>query len=238
MAEELGWYRELIIDFKDGQRAVFEITRKPTGTHIPAVRNPAPWTKLGFQKCPCCPLPGDSGYCPAAISLQSTLDRLRHHMSTEVVTATAVDDAGRKETVTEPLQTVGGVLVQLAVFASECPIGRRVKPHLSGLSPFLSANDLIQQLTERIVAAGGDMDQFVKPLHEVFVYLLRRIVGGGEKTHEDAIPNSVVRIDAIAQALSFRARRLNEGLSEQLGWGRRKKLDTGLWNKFRGFFGG
>lgn len=232
---ELGWYTELFVQYADGKKERFEIERKPTGTHIPAVKSPAPWTKLGYRKCPCCPLPGDLGVCPAAISLQSTLDRLRHHTSTEVVTATIVDSAGRKESAAVPLQTVGGSLVQLAVFASECPVGRKLKPYLSGLSPFIAAPELIQKLMERIVAAGASVEQLAKPLHEVFVYLLSRLVDEGEKPHEDAIPNSVVRVDAIAQALAFRARRLNEEMAGQLGWTQKKP--DGFITKLKGFFG-
>ncbi len=238
MPGELGWFRELVIDFKDGQRATFEIERRPTGTHIPAVKSPAPWTKLGYRKCPCCPLPGDLGWCPAALSLQTTLERLRHRTSVEMVTATAIDERGRKETTTAPLQSVGAVLVQLAVFASECPVGRSVKPHLGGLSPFIPSTELIQALLDRIVAAGGDVEKLVKPLHEVFVYLLSRLSGGSGKANEDAIPNSVVRVDAIAQALAFRARRLSDEMSGQLGWTERKQRpQTGLWGKLRGLFG-
>lgn len=233
MLGELGWYRELLVDFPDGKHVRFEITRKQTGTHIPQVREPAPWTALGYQKCPCCPLPGEQGRCPAALSLQLTLDRLRHHASTEVVQATAIDDGGRSQTVTAPLQRIGAVLVQLSVFAGECPVGRRLKPHLSGLSPFLELNEFIPQVLNRLVADGSDVAQLVKPLHEVFIYLLKRLAGD-EKWHEDAIPNSVVSADALAQVLSFRARRLNNGLAGRLGWTEPKKPAPGFLRRLLG----
>lgn len=233
MLGELGWYRELLVDFPDGKQERFEITRKDTGTHIPQVRDPAPWTKLGYQKCPCCPLPGEQGRCPAALSLQATLDRLRHHASTEVVQATAVDEDGRRQTVTAQLQRVGAVLVQLSVFAGECPVGHRLKPHLSGLSPFLELNEFIPQVLGRLKAQGDDVLELVKPLHEVFIYLLKRLAGD-EKWHEDAIPNSVVSVDALAQVLSLRARRLNNGLAGRLGWVEKKAPPPGFWQRFLG----
>lgn len=238
MSGELGWYRELVIQFSDGKKTTVEIERRLTGTHVPIVRSPAEWTKLGYQKCPGCPIPGDLGWCPAALSLQATLDRLRDRTSIEMVTATATDDAGHKETITAPLQAVGAVLVQLAVFASECPVGRQLKPHMAGLSPFIDGNKLIQTLLERIIAAGGDAERMIKPLHEVFVHLLSRLSGRIE-SNADAIPNSVVRVDAIAQAVAFRAKRLNSELGAKLGWTASKKADEkpGLLGKIKGLFG-
>ncbi|MBI3551035.1 MAG: hypothetical protein HY077_00835 [Elusimicrobia bacterium] len=247
---EIGWYREIILEFEDGKRAHFEIERKPTGTVIPLVKGgPAPWTRLGFEKCPCCPLPGEGGSCPAALSLQTTLDRLRHHTSTEPVTATAIDERGRKQTVTWALQMVGAVLVELAVFSSECPVGRRVKPYLQGLSPFAASDELLSHVLKKILGANAGsvegaqkaVQEIIEPLRQVFVYLMRRLGGGSEQPHEDAIPNSIVHVDTFTQVLAFRARRLNEQMASELGWKDEPKSPSakpGLWSRLRDSFGG
>lgn len=221
--QPFGWYRKLTLKFADETRATMFIERRPTGTHVPAVSPPAPWTKLGFNKCPCCPLPGERGYCPAAISLQTTLDQLRYRSSTETVTAIAVDESGREQTVTAPLAAIGAILVQLAVLSSECPVGRKLKPHLKGLPPFADYNELLQHVLKGLFrtddAAGEgarqDIEEKVKPLHEVLVYLQRRLRGGDEPQH-DVIPNSIVRVDAWAQLLGMQAKALNEELTAKL----------------------
>ena len=217
------------------------IERRPTGTHTPLV-TPAPWTRLGFNKCPCCPLPGEGGSCPAALSMQTTLDGLRHRTSTETVTATAIDDQGRKQTVTWPLQLVGAIMVQLAVFSSACPVGRKIKPYLAGLPPFTSSDDLLQHILKKILGTQGgevlgtrrEIQEIIEPLRQVFVYLLRRL-RGDEQSHEDAIPNSIVHLDVLAQMLTFQADRLNKEMIEQMG-SQQAAESPGLWARLRSLF--
>jgi len=243
--EPISWYRELVLDFADGTSVTMLIERKPTGTHIPMV-SPAPWTKLGFNKCPCCPIPGERGACPAAVSMQTTLDQLRARTSTEIVTATAVDEQGRKQTVTAPLQMVGAIMVQLAVFSSECPVGRKLKPYLNGLPPFADSDELIQHVLKTLrggdeAAVEGsrkDIQDIIRPLHEVFVYLGRRL-RGGEEPHQDAIPNSIVHLDALAQMMAFQANRLNKQMAHTLGWEKKVQpaAPAGMWARLRSFFG-
>jgi hypothetical protein len=223
--QPFGWYRKLTLKFADETRATVFIERRPTGTHVPAVSPPAPWTKLGFNKCPCCPLPGERGYCPAAVSLQTTLDQFRYRTSTETVTATAVDEAGLEQTVTAPLAAIGAIMVQLAVLSSQCPVGRKLKPYLKGLPPFADYNELLQHVLKGLFgakdgAAEGarkDIEEVVRPLHEVLVYLQRRLRGGDEP-HQDVIPNSIVRVDAWAQLMRMEAERLNGELAAKLEW--------------------
>ncbi len=226
--EPIGWYRKLTLKFADGTRTTMFIERRPTGTHTPSVSPPAPWTKLGFNKCPCCPLPGERGYCPAALSLQTTLDQLRYRSSTEIVTANAVDEAGREQTVTAPLESIGAIMVQLAVISSQCPVGRKLKPHLKGLSPFADSGELLKYVLRGLLgnndgavdSARREIQEIVRPLQEVLVYLRRRLRGGDEPVH-DVIPNSIVRLDAWTQLLEFEANRLTEELAAKLAWGQK-----------------
>lgn len=177
---------------------------------------------------PLLPLPGERGVCPAAVSLQTTLDQLRYRNSTETVTATAVDESGREQTITAPLAAIGAILVQLAVLSSDCPIGHKLKPYLKGLPPFADYNELLQHVLKGLFGADDgkgvvtrrDIEEKVKPLHEVLVYLQRRLRGGDEP-HHDVIPNSIVRVDAWAQLLGMQAKALNDELRAKLDAGRK-----------------
>lgn len=258
-----GWYRELSIQFEDGSMEILHIQRKPTGTHIPLLREkPEPWTELKFHKCPGCPLPDVLPSCPAAISLQTTMSKLRARKSIERVKATAIDSKGRSQTVEWPLQAVGASLVQLAVFASGCPVGRRLKPYLEGLPPFVSSLDLSRRVATMILnkhggsieAAQQELGEVLAPLHDVFINLTSRIrMDEREKTEgmegmavlsRDAVPNSITAVDAFAQGLAFRANSLFAQLSVDLGWvggkgpakDAAKPEEGGVWKKLKGLF--
>lgn len=244
-ARPIGWYRELDLEFADGTSTHIAIERKSTGTHIPLVK-PAPWTRLGYYKCPLCPLPGEGGACPAALSMQETLDRLRHRTSTEMVKATATDDRGQKQTVSWPLQAVGSIMVQLAVFSSQCPVGHKVKPYLKGLPPFSQAGDLLKHVMANVLGTqGGEVEgarkeirEIIEPLRQVFEYLMLRL-RGDEKGNQDAIPNSIVQVDALTKILSLQANKLNDQMAAQLGTPPAAKPEEapekpGFWGKLFG----
>jgi len=230
------WFQEFRIEFADGSVETLHIERRDTGTHIPSRREkPLPWTKLPFHKCPSCTLPNGILFCPAAQSLQQTMAKLRSRTSTERVKATAVDARGNEQTVEWDLQSVGSALVQLAVFESACPVGYRLKPYLQGLPHFRSSKELMRHVTTKILekhggsveAARQELSEVLPPLKDVFICLMRRIrsqddADSGASAEEgvihDAIPNSVVQIDAVSQSFAMRADRLVDEISAELGW--------------------
>jgi len=234
------WFQELSIEFEDGSAELLRIERKPTGTHILRGR-PEPWTKLSFHKCPCCPLPEAMLTCPAARSLQTTMSELRSRKSYERVKASAVDIEGRSQTVEWDLQSVGSTLVQLAVFASGCPVGRKLKPYLKGLPPFVDTMGFSRHIAAVILkkhggsadAAGRELGEVLTPLHEVFLHLTRRIGAdqqersapeqGEESAFCDAVPNSITQADAFAQGLAMRADRLFSEITAEVGWAEAEK---------------
>jgi hypothetical protein len=232
------WYQQISIEFADGTVEVLHIERRETGTHIPSKREtPKDWTKLAFNKCPSCTLPGSFPFCPAALSLQGTMSKLRARRSIERVKATAVDGAGRSQTVERDLQTVGATLVQLAVFESACPAGYRLKPYLSGLPPFSDSMELMRHITRKILEKHGgsveasrqELSETLEPLQEVFIHLIKRLKkdvleanivdkATGSPSNNDAVPNSIIQVDAIAQRFSMRVDRLCDEISNELGW--------------------
>ncbi|MFH1183412.1 MAG: hypothetical protein V1755_00020, partial [Chloroflexota bacterium] len=107
------WYQELSLQFEDGSSEVLFLDMSRSGRHRPRKPTmPASWTKLEFEKCPCCTLPPEAGYCPAALSLEETILRLSSRTSHEHVTATSLDSENRRTTVQWPLQQVGAAFVQ------------------------------------------------------------------------------------------------------------------------------
>jgi hypothetical protein len=156
--------------------------------------------------------------------MQTTLDRLRHRTSTETVTATAIDDHGNKQTVSWPLQMVGSIMVQLAVFSSECPVGRRIKPYLNGLPPFTPSEGLLKHVMRAVLGsqagqvegAQKEIRDIIEPLRQVFEHLLLRL-RGDETASQDAIPNSIVHVDTLTQIMSFQANRLDGQMAASLG---------------------
>src|SRR6185295_6513939 len=104
------------------------------------------------------------------------------------------------------------------------------KPHLKGLSPFIATEELFKHLLRSILGSQeGDPEatqkvvkEVIQPLHQVFVYLFRRLSGLAGAAHEDAIPNSIVHVDALAQMMAFRAGRLNDQVTSELGWKKQK----------------
>lgn len=231
------WFQQLSIEFSDGTVEVLHIERRETGTHTPTLREkPAPWTMLPFHKCPSCSLPKGIYCCPAALSLQGTMGKLKRRSSTERVRATAVDAEGRAQTVEWDLQSVGSTLVKLAVFESACPVGYRLKPYLAGLPAFTDSLQLMRHVTRKILEKHGgsveasrqELAETLGPLAEVFVHLIRRIRSedgdagasagtDGTETIADAVPNSIVQLDSIARRFAMKADKLCDEVSGELG---------------------
>lgn len=233
-----SWYQELSIRFADGGSKRFFIDRTRSGTHRPRnAAEPAAWTRLEHHKCPGCPLAPEQRHCPAALSLESTLDKLSGRISYEKVEATAVVDEERMVRVQWQLQQVGSVFVQLAVFASGCPLGLKFKPLLADLPPFSTGREFARHLVARWLAQHGgaveecrrELEQAVEELRTVLAHLCRRL-SDGRGLRGDAVPNSIVQLDAFAGTLQLQANRL---VSELAGAARPR----GFWLRLKALFG-
>ena len=220
-----GWYRELVIKFEDDSEERFFIEMSRSGTFMLSdLQQPAEWTRLEFHKCKNCPLAADVEYCPAAESLENTLMRFRDRYSYEHVEAIAVDDANRRTVIEGTLQEVGSVFVQLAVFSSGCPLGKRLRPLLTDIRPFATNNELTRHLIYKILLQNqGQVDQArehiahrVEPLHEIFSNLWKRF---DDHPHAgDAVQNSIVRMDAFTLNVSLQLNEILDELVSDMGW--------------------
>ncbi len=221
-----GWYRELVIKFEDGKEERFFIEMSRSGTFVLSeLTEPAEWTRLDFHKCSCCPLSSETAqYCPAAESLESTLMRFQDRYSYERVEATAVDGANRRTVIEGTLQEVGSVFVQLAVFSSGCPMGKRLRPLLRDMRPFATNNELTHYLISKLLLknrgqvseAREDIKYQLEPLHEVFNNLWKRL--DDSPPGGDAVQNSIVRMDAFAMNVSLQLDEILDELIYDMGW--------------------
>ena len=211
-----NWYQKLTVQFADGTVEVLFLDMSLSGRHRPRpVRLPAQWTRLGFEKCSCCPLTMED-YCPAAMSLEETLLTVRAHQSFEVVTATAMDAEHRTTSVQWPLQQVGAAFVQIAVFCSGCPVGGRFRPMLRDLRVFATGRELSKHLVyKHLLQHRGDaaasaqaVTAALEPLHAVFTGLFKRLQNVPKEATQDAIPNSIVVMHSMTMLLGIHVDKL------------------------------
>ncbi|MBI5209481.1 MAG: hypothetical protein HY927_05840 [Elusimicrobia bacterium] len=206
------WYQELTLEFEDGTSQVVFLDMTRSGRHVARVPTvPAEWTKLPFQKCPCCTLTEYDAYCPAALALDETIGKLAHRTSIEKVTATAVDSENRRTTVTWPLQQVGAAFVQIAVLSSGCPVGSQFRPMVHDLRPFSTTRELGRHLVFKtllrhkgeVSASKAAVISRLGPLREIFTHIFKRLQGIPRGASQDAIPNSIVHVHAMTQHLEL-----------------------------------
>jgi hypothetical protein len=222
-----SWIHELTIRFEDGTTETFFIELTRTGTFVlPEIpSDPSPWTMLDHCKCPCCPLSAAFERCPAAESLETTLMRLHDRNSCEIVEAVIIDNANRATTVHWQLQEVGSTFVQLAVFASSCPVGRKFKSLLRDLRPFSTSNELAQHLIRKfLLKYRGEVNETkrevmeqLEPLRIVFHSLSKRL-SGPSGMQGDAVANSIINLDAFALNISVHLEEAFGEILEDLGW--------------------
>lgn len=220
-----SWYRELEIDCLNGKIERFYIEMTGTGTMIPEMATePGEWTHLTNHMCPGCPLESYTRFCPAALALENTLLRFRNQFSYSPVVARSIDNAGRQTQIDGSLQEVGSVFVQLAVFSSGCPVGKHFRPMLKDLRPFATNDELARHLVRQsllkhrgsVSKARKDILDNLEPLHVVFHQLMRRL--GDASGTGDAVPNSIVRMDAFAMNVSLQIDEEFAALGDEMGW--------------------
>ena len=186
------------------------------------------WVQLENHKCGQCTLKKEQHRCcPVALALGKYARELFHRHSTDVVAVQIVDNHGRRLNMGEiPLQEVTGELVRLAVFQSECPIGRRVKKALEFVPPFpndeetskafalffamqqLQSMDKSQMKEEQII--------FLDSLHELFENLSHRV---RQITVGDASVNGVMIYHSLMMLVSLSLpENLEKTISEYSKW--------------------
>ncbi len=161
--------------------------------------------------------------CPAAELLEDTIFRFKNRKSFEEVRAKAIDTINRHTVVNWQLQKVGAIFVQLAVFFSGCPIGNGFKSMLKNIRPFPTNYELSKHLISRILlkhqgqikASEEEIIAILEPLRSVFHHLSKRF---SKHTGSDAIPNSIVQLDAFTLSISASFNDVTKEIVEELDW--------------------
>ena len=191
--------------------------------HIPVYRNiedlddemdKEEWIQLETHKCSQCTLSkGEFPLCPVAKNLSKYARELFHRQSTDTVSIQLWEGSGRHLQLSNiPLQDVTGELVRMAVFQSECPIGRRVKKALEFVPPFPTDQETTRAFAlffamQQLQQGEGTTDDVTKEqiiyldsLHELFENLSRRVRA---ITRGDAGVNGVMIYHSLMMLVSL-----------------------------------
>lgn len=221
---DIVWITELVITFADGRHERFPILRTKSGSLKPPEHaTPAPWTKLAFHKCDCCPLAETIEFCPAAQTLEMTIMKFRGRDSNEHVTATAIDSHQRHTVVDWSLKDVGSAFVQMAVFFSRCPIGKRFQPMLSNLRPFPTTQELARHLIGyyllkhhgKYKASSNEIMTQLLQLRSVFQHLSKRL---SATTDAGSAMDSIGHLDQFAKLIVESLQEIYNEFAEEMQW--------------------
>ena len=172
------------------------------------------WVQLETHKCSQCTLAkAEHPLCPVAKNLGKYAKELFHRHSTDTVSIQLWEDSGRHLQLSNiPLQDVTGELVRMAVFQSECPIGRRVKKALEFVPPFPTDQETTRAFAlffamQQLQQEGQSSDDVTKEqiiyldsLHELFENLSRRVRA---ITRGDAGVNGVMIYHSLMMLVSL-----------------------------------
>lgn len=180
----------------------------------PPPRDPPKWTELSFCQCSNCPLQAEQHpHCPVALNLTDILEEFRNSSSTEIVDVD-VHVSNRRISKRCPLHEALSSLVGLVMAASGCPILEKLRPLVDSHLPFadshetsyrvISAHLLAQYLRRRAgLHADWQLEDLARSYREIHVVneaFAKRVKSLGIK---DAGINAVVRLDALADIVSF-----------------------------------
>ncbi len=124
----------------DCETEIFQLSLEPTTLHLQAEQQPRrpDWTKLGFHRCPHCPLSSDRmPYCPVALNLATCVGRLDHLLSYDSL-AVAVVTPERQIVVRTTAERALSSLMGLLIATSACPLTDCFKPMARFHLPFAS----------------------------------------------------------------------------------------------------
>lgn len=212
--------------FDSGREKEFDIKLNGrTLNLISEVKEPYPeWTKLGFCKCPNCPLDeGRHRHCPIAVSLTGTADFFSDSTSYEEVDL-HIETPERKYAARTPLQRGLSSMVGIYMVTSGCPIMEKLKPMVRFHLPLATVEETEYRVLSMYLMAqyfiykqGMKPDWDMKNLADIYKeirvvnkHFIKRL---SNVSMEDASLNSLVRLDCFAMSV---ASLINEEVLDRL----------------------
>jgi hypothetical protein len=173
-----------------------------------------PWTELGFQRCPNCPLDGaTTPHCPMAVRfvpLIAMVGKLRSYDQVEVCVETAERSVSKLTTVQRGL----GALMGLLSASSDCPHARFLRPMAHYHLPFASEDETIYRAASTyllgqylLAQQGGEPDWTLAGLKARYLQLQSvNAAMAGRLRHavdDDGAVNALILLDLLAKALPY-----------------------------------
>lgn len=172
------------------------------------------WTRLDYQKCPNCPLSSEqTPRCPAAVSLVDVVRRFGKNLSLERVVV-RVEAPERQYAKHAALQEGVSALIGVYMVTSGCPVMARLKPMVRHHLPFATMDETryralsMYLLAQYLLARQGrqadweakDFTRMYAEIQKVNAHFFQRLA---KSDVEDASLNAIVRLDAMADTISF-----------------------------------
>lgn len=175
---------------------------------------PAPqWTRLGYQKCPNCPLDeADVPHCPVALHLSDVVERFARTFSFDRVAARVTVPERTYQRLDVPVQVALSSLVGVLMATSGCPVLAALRPMTRFHLPFASELETITRSISMyllrqyfVQERGGSPDWALAGLPEIYrgtgavnrAFALRLRAAAPK----DANVNALMRLDAFARAM-------------------------------------
>jgi hypothetical protein len=177
-------------------------------------REPAPWTRLVFEQCKCCPLTPDiHPWCPIALNIMELVHSFKDLFSYHdcSVTCEAAERSYTKKTsVMEGLSAIFGVIMA----TSDCPVMEFLKPMARFHLPFSTIEETTVRSASMYLLAQyfrykdqpgmkfdfKALENHYAKVQQVNEGLLKRINGVNS---EDADKNAIITLHSLSQFLSM-----------------------------------
>jgi hypothetical protein len=203
-------------EWSDRPSAHFTVTLDPSSLTLvqPNGSDPAAWTRLTQEQCPCCPLEKRAHtYCPVAVNLQDLVTAFKDRVSFDDCMVRCVTPQRtylKKTSVMDGLASIFGIIMA----TSGCPVMDFLKPMARFHLPFATIEETTMRSTSMFLlrqyfARLDDPNQcfdfklledHYRRVQEVNEGLLARINSLG---HNDADKNALVTLHSLSQFLSI-----------------------------------
>ena len=202
--------------WENGREEQVEVRLDPKSLNLiqPKPESLPEWTRLEYQKCPNCPLSSaQAPHCPAAVSLIDVVKRFGKNVSHERVVV-RVEAPERQYAKPVPLQEGVSALIGIYMVTSGCPVMARLKPMVRYHLPFANMEETryralsMYLLAQYLLAKQGrvadweakDFPRMYAEIQKVNAHFFQRLA---KSDVEDASLNAIVRLDAMADSISF-----------------------------------
>ncbi|MCX6132930.1 MAG: hypothetical protein NTU47_03860 [Ignavibacteriales bacterium] len=201
--------------FQDGTEKKFEVVLDEATLELQREEpDPMPeWTKLKYEQCENCPLPGTVEYCPVAVSLAGLVESFSDSVSyqaADVTVETAQRTFFKKTTLQKGLSAIIGIYMS----TSNCPVCDKLRPMTRFHLPFANSIETFFRSVSSYLTAqfllmrqGMPADWDLKGLQEIYKEVNTVNKGMTTRLHhateKDANINAVVILHSFGDGITY-----------------------------------